>query len=394
MRIGNPAAAAKKSLWKEFDRFAEKAVYQIHTAKAKGIPIAGIYCVFAPGELIRAAGAVPIGLCGKEEGPIPAAETDLPAALCPLIKSSYGYALTKACPFFEAADFIIGETTCDGKKKMFELLGQRKPVHLMHLPYNQTLPAAVAYWHEEMRRLQSRLEEQTDCCVSNDALREQIRLHNRMRRAFQRLIRRNRPGRKPVAGMRFLPVLESKGFVVDMPGFVDMLERLAAEWEAEAGDEDPFLSAAPRVLLTGTPLGRGSEKVLRLLENAGATVVAMENCTGIKSIYRLTEEDSEEPLLAIARYYLDTPCACMTPNQGRIELILHLIRELGANAVVDLSWQCCHPYQIEAVPLKQALHAHGDLPLLHISTDYSGSDQGQLEVRIEAFLELVREKIM
>jgi len=91
-------------------------------AKAAGRPVVGILCEFTPRELILAAGAVPVCLCGGSAATIPAAEEYLPANLCPLIKSTFGYLVLKKNPFLEWADLVVAETTCDGKKKMFELL--------------------------------------------------------------------------------------------------------------------------------------------------------------------------------------------------------------------------------------------------------------------------------
>ncbi|TFG48261.1 MAG: 2-hydroxyacyl-CoA dehydratase, partial [Candidatus Brocadiia bacterium] len=92
-------------------------------AKAKGKHIVGMMCEYTPRELIMAADAVPVCLCGGSAEMIPPAEEHLPANLCPLIKSTYGYHIQKANPFLEMADLIVAETTCDGKKKMYELMG-------------------------------------------------------------------------------------------------------------------------------------------------------------------------------------------------------------------------------------------------------------------------------
>lgn len=359
----------------------------MESAAADGKKIAGIYCIFAPSELIRAAGAVPVGLCGKQQAPIPAAEEVLPAALCPLIKSSYGYAVTDTCPFFAASDFIVAETTCDGKKKMFELLADLKPLHLMHLPYTRDLSAGLEYWHAGVLRLRDFLEAQTGNRIRDNELRRQIQLHNRMRKSFQQLMQLNRPGREPVPGMDLLPVLESKGFAVDLENYLDLIDQLIAE--IRASQEKNIHADRPRILLTGTPLGKGSEKVLRMIEDAGAVVVGMENCSGIKGMYQLVDEEDPDPFMAIARRYLETPCACMTPNSNRMALISQLIYELGVDGVVDLSWQCCHPYQIESNAVERRAEGAAGVPYLNVSTDYSESDTGQLRVRIEAFLEVI-----
>ena len=76
-------------------------------------------------------------LCAFSDEPIPAAETKLPRNLCPLIKASYGFALTDTCPYFYFSDFILGETTCDGKRKMFELMNELKETYVMQLPHSR-----------------------------------------------------------------------------------------------------------------------------------------------------------------------------------------------------------------------------------------------------------------
>ena len=202
--------------YRQLESFSENCLKELETAKEAEVKVAGVYCLFAPSELIRAAGAIPVGLCGKQEAPIAAAEQTLPPALCPLIKSSYGFAITDTCPFFDAADFVIGETTCDGKKKMFELMAKMKPLHLMHLPYTSSYPAALEFWHAEILRFKTFLEDQTGRPIHADDVARQIDLENQVRLSFQRLMELNLPGRGPITGRHLLPVMESKGFSVDV----------------------------------------------------------------------------------------------------------------------------------------------------------------------------------
>jgi len=94
-----------------FEHLRERSHLEFERVKESGKKVVGLYCVFAPKELIRAAGAIPVSLCGKNQDPIREAEAVLPANLCPLIKSSYGYARTDTCPYFDFSDLVIGETT-------------------------------------------------------------------------------------------------------------------------------------------------------------------------------------------------------------------------------------------------------------------------------------------
>ena len=98
-----------------------------------------------------AAGAVVVSLCSTSDETIEEAEKDLPRNLCPLIKSSYGFGKTDKCPYFYFSDLVVGETTCDGKKKMYEYMAEFKAVHVMQLPNSSQDAASRALWKAEIR---------------------------------------------------------------------------------------------------------------------------------------------------------------------------------------------------------------------------------------------------
>ena len=118
----------------EFGEARQKGFLAVKDVKEQGGRVAGVFCTFTPYEILDAAGFLPVSLCGMSDEVIPAAEAHLPKNLCPLIKSSYGFAVSQKCPYTYFADLIVGETTCDGKKKMYELLGKLKKTYILHLP--------------------------------------------------------------------------------------------------------------------------------------------------------------------------------------------------------------------------------------------------------------------
>jgi len=372
---------------KAFTAFSEQSLAAIDACKQDGTPILGVYCIYAPSELIRAAGAVPIGLCGKKQAPIPAAEEILPAALCPLIKSSFGYAKTNTCPFFDLTDALLAETTCDGKKKMYEFLGRIKPLHLMHLPHTSRGAGAFDYWLNAQNELEDFLETLTGKRASEDELSRQIALANRLRREHLAIARLAADPRSPATGLDLLPVMESTGFVTDMEAYLARLADLRRELEQAVNHTPAPAKPRTRVLLTGTPLGKGCEKTLRLIEEQGAHVVAMDNCTGLKGL-DLEVDETGDPRRSLVRRYLRIPCSCMTPNTGRLDFIERLCAEFAVDAVVDSSWLGCHTYNVEAQVVREWCAEKG-LPFLHLETDYSESDTEQMRTRIEAFLELL-----
>ena len=369
-----------------FEKFSEHCLAALETAREGGRPIAGVYCIYAPLEIIRAAGCVPIGLCGKRQDPIQAAEAVLPASLCPLIKSSYGYAKTDTCPFFSAADFIIAETTCDGKKKMYEFLDRIKSVHLMHLPYDQSLDGALAFWSAEARRLAEFLVGHGGVPVTAEGLREEVDIQNSIRALMWEILRINADGPPLLTGMQLLPVLESKGFMVEAQPYLAALRRLRDELRELRPQVDPASrDRRPRILLTGTPVGKGSHKVLQLIEESGGVVVCLDNCSGMKGLDSPVSAHGD--LFAnVARRYLEIPCACMSPNPGRIGTVERLCRDFGIDGMVDLTWQGCHGFNVESRLVDEGAKRLG-VPFLHIETGYSESDTEQIRTRIEAFLE-------
>ncbi len=359
----------------------------IKEAKEKGEKVVGMYCMFSPQEIALAAGAKAVSLCGTSNDPVAEGETVLPRNLCPLIKSSLGFVLTDTCPYFHFADMVIGETTCDGKKKMFEEMAAYKPLHIMKLPQSSAEESDLKIWVDEMEKLIDFVEEELDVEITEDSLKEAIQLMNRERDVFRRLHQLNKTVPAPLSGLDMMLAQWFKGFNVDKEYGISLVEELIQELEERVARGEYFgTESSPRILFTGTPIGLGSEKVIRILEDTGADVVVLENCTGYKPL-DLDIDTEKDPVVAIAEKHLNLPCSCMTPNTDRLDLIGRLAEEYSVDGVVDLTWQACHTYNIESYSLKNYVNQTLGLPFLQVETDYSDSDLGQLQVRVEAFLE-------
>ena len=167
----------RKELPEVFEEFAEarkNSFLAIKKIKDAGTPIVGVFCTYLPREIANAMGAAVVGLCSVSDETIPDAEKDLPRNLCPLIKSSYGFAKTDKCPFFYFSDLVVGETTCDGKKKMYEMLAEFKPVHVVQLPNSQTEDGYELY-RKELIRFKEVLEEKFEVKITEEAIAKEIK---------------------------------------------------------------------------------------------------------------------------------------------------------------------------------------------------------------------------
>ncbi len=366
-----------------FRDVTSRNVLSLQEAKARGTKVVGQYCIYSPLEIALAAGAIPVSLCGTKNDSIPAAETMLPRSLCPLIKSSFGFALQDSCPYLAASDIVVADTTCDGKKKMYELLAAYKPLVLLQLPQIQD-GDAKAYWRKQYALLTERLEQDFGVSITTEKLREAIRLTNRFRHALKDVLDLAKRRPSPLSGMDMLDICFRASFMPDYEEAIRLLQAIAEEVGATSGEA----KAGPRILLTGVPAGLGSHKVIQLLEECGASVVCLDNCTCYKKV-RLLPDETGDPLTELAARYLDTPCAVMSPNPNRYTTLRELAADFAVDAVVDLTWQGCQTYDVESWSVKKFVREELHLPFLQIVTDYSPADTEQLKVRIEAFLEML-----
>jgi benzoyl-CoA reductase/2-hydroxyglutaryl-CoA dehydratase subunit BcrC/BadD/HgdB len=353
-------------------------------AKAAGRPVVGILCEYTPRELIMAAGGVPVCLCGGSAKTIPAAEQHLPANLCPLIKSTYGYHLLRNNPFLEMADLVVGETTCDGKKKMYELMAESRPMYVLELPNKSGDPDAFEYWVHELKQFRAFLAERFATDVTDDKIREatgQLNRERALRRAVAGLMKSDHP---PLSGRQ---VLDCKSSIWAMPAAMQNYRRVLDASCGKCGNGNGLV----RVLMTGVPMVHGAERVLDIVEQSGGLVVATENCTGLKPLLEDVDAAAADPLRALAEKYFHLPCSVMTPNDRRLDTLRQLATDYRAECVVELVWQACLTYDVESHRVKRFIEDLG-LPYLHIETDYSPSDSARIAMRVEALLETVRSR--
>lgn len=379
-----------KELPEVFEEFAEQrknSFLAVKEAKEKGIPVVGSYCTYFPKELPMAIGAAAVSLCSMSGETIEVAEQDLPKNLCPLIKASYGFAKTDKCPYFYFSDLIVGETTCDGKKKMYELMSQFKDVYVMQLPQSQD-ERGRKFWRESCLELKRKLEEKFGTVITDEAVRQAVHTENGVRRALQRFYGVMKHDPAPITGLELFRVLYGSTFKLDRSGLADELNALTDKIEAEnaAGKK---LDKRPRILITGCPMGGATEKVIEAIENNGGVVVTYENCSGAKAIEREVKEDTDDIYGAIADRYLGIGCSVMTPNNNRFKLLDEMIDEYKVDGVVEMVLQACHTYSVESKSVRRFVTHDKEIPYIYIETDYSKTDVGQLNTRLAAFVEML-----
>lgn len=375
------------AIFEGFSEARQKGFLTVMELKEQGIPLVGTYCTFMPQEIAMAAGAVVVSLCSTSDETIEEAEKDLPRNLCPLIKSSYGFGKTDKCPYFYFSDLVVGETTCDGKKKMYEYMAEFKAVHVMQLPNSAQDAASRALWKAEILRLQQAVEARFGTPITGAALREAIRLKNQERRALANFYRVGQLNPPALSGSDILKVVYGATFRFDKAALIDELNAMA-ERVRQAWQDGKRLAARPRILITGCPIGGAAEKVVRAVEENGGWVVGYENCTGAKATEQCVAETGDV-YDALTDKYLAIGCSCLSPNDQRLTLLSQMVEEYQADGVVDVILQACHTYAVESLAIKRHVRQQHNIPCIAIETDYSTADTGQLSTRVAAFIEML-----
>ena len=365
-------------------------IEEIYEAKKAKRKIVGTFCVYVPEEIILAVDGICIGLCAGAEVGSSEAERFIPRNTCALIKAFMGFKLAGLCPYVELTDLIVGETTCDGKKKAYEMFNDiTKKVYVMELPDMKSAGDRML-WLGEVRRFRQKMEELSGKKITLEALRKAASVVNAKRKALQRLSRLRAADPSPISGLDAL-LVNQIAFYDDPVRFTEMTNKLCDELEGRVkkgmGVTDRGL---PRILISGSPMAIPNWKLHSIIEGSGAVVVGEESCVGERNHRNLLDENFssvDEALEKIASRYMGINCACFTPNTERMDDIKSLVDSLHADGVIHYSLQFCTPYMMEAYKAEKAITK---VPFMRIETDYSMEDVGQLKSRVEAFIEMVK----
>ena len=371
---------------------SRRCLSYIQAQREKGKNVVGIYCGYAPMEVIRAAGLVPAVLCAFADKTIAAGETVLPANLCPLIKSSYGFIRTDTCPFYALSEAVIAETTCDGKKKMFEFIADIKPTHVMDLPQLPDQKEAQDNWTTMIRKLAGFLETTFKTKISDDRIEQEIKNTNLKNKLLNQIF--------DFAALPSVPLtwqevydLTYFGQVATTEDMLPMLEAALAKLQKRVADGVYHgKKDSPRVLVSGCPVGGDATKIFNIIEEAGGVIVYLDACTGMKAYAGHFEEGAPDPYRSVSKRYLDVPCSCMTPNDRRLSELDLIIDKFKPDVIIDVVLHACHSYNIESSKVKTHVETRHKKPFLKIETDYSQGDVEQIRTRVEAVLETVSKR--
>ena len=284
------------------------------------------------------------------------------------------------------ADLIFAETSCDGKKKMYELLSRQNRVYYYQVAQGADRDYVNPLIYSECKCLAKELEKRFGTPVTDDAIRSAGALYNQERESILNLMEIQCQIPPAAWGRDIFHALEEHRTLPDVK------ERTAANrttLKALSSQDSPVPKYAKRILVTGCPLSGVHDKILEAIEDNGGVVVCFENCEVMKAAVRHFDTEKEDVYAALADCYQNTACAIMSPNYQRFELLARLVQDYKVDGILDITLQTCHPYTVERDKMVRFCEDSLGIPYMAVETDAGESDKGQLTTRITAFIEML-----
>ncbi len=341
--------------------------------------VIGFFCPYVPEELLHAAGALPLRLMGT---PIKMSnvQAHLPPNCCHLVKSSLESLLQGELDFLKG---IVFSHTCDAMQGLSEIwpFQKRLPFHFnFMMPSHLDSELSRSYLKAEIKRLKDFLESYLGK-IDLQRIKTSIELFNRIREKLGEIYAR-RKFTNELSGSYFAQIIRA-GYLMDRQRYLELLTDLliGLPEQTEASQESVPIFLAGN--MTHTP------SYFSLIEDAGATVVQDDLCSGARFL-RLKVPDLSDPIEALTQRYF-TSFLCPTKYKGpqaHMETLLKEVKKSGANGVIFLLYKYCEPHYFDYPDLRSALESEG-IPTLLLEVDDPSFALGQLKIRIQAFVEML-----
>ncbi len=351
--------------------------------EASGAPVVGVFCAYAPPEVIWAAGALPIRLRGAGSLDSAMADTYMTGRTCTFVRHVMSLALDGRYDFLEGE---VSLNTCDHVRRACDLWRLKTPLRFhgfISLP-RDARESLYSYYRDEVRTLGESLAEHLGTTLSKNKLKQACALYNKVRKLVSRVDQLRARRRPLLSGADALTVAVASQ-VMPPERFCALAEQLLEAAEA-ARPRGPVPRA--RLLLAGGELDE--PEFVAALERQGAVVAADTLCFGSRNAAEPVRRYGSDPLDAICRRtFFQTSCARMMGSfPDRVEDLLERCRQRDIDGVVFQRLKFCDPWGSDAHNLRHRLRDLG-VPLLLLEREYGMAHAGQVSTRVQAFMELI-----
>ena len=356
--------------------------------RAKGKKALGIVCCHVPHEILHAADILPVRLRATGCEDYSEAEVWMSSFSCSFAKSILQY-------FIDGVYDLDGLVTSDGCMQAVRIYDNwrayakknGKAQTLIEIGAPRMVSATTTeYYAEELRLLAQKLEELTGNKITDEKLRASIALYNEERALVKALLELQKAENPVITGTEAMTIMLAS---TNMP--VEEYTALLRAFLADAAGRTPVSDHRARLILIGSALD--NPKYIEAIENKGGLIVADTICLGSMAFGDALEPKTDDLYSALADYYLNRiVCPRMIDNRDALhELIIRKAQDFKVDGVLYQKMQNCECWGGENLYLEPALKDIG-IPVLYLEREQKLANIGQLEIRAEAFIEMVEKE--
>lgn len=374
----------KSGVLDRFQRMSRTLVNpELQGFKDAGGKVIGGFCSYVPEEIITAAGLLPFRMRATGSTGTDEADAYLSQTNCSFCRHCLSMAIRGDYAFLDGAVWL---NSCDHVRRIYDNWKRKVDTpftHMISLP-RKTGERQAEWLTGEFVRLKDALEGHFAVTITEERLRDAIRLHNENRRLQKRLYELRTNDRPPITGSEALAVMVA-GTAVPVDTYNQLLQELLQDLANVPGHS----GYRARLMVIGGILD--DPAWLDIIEDLGGLVVTDSLCFGSRVCWAEVNEATDDPLATLARYQvIDRPaCPRMYGEQPhRADFVREMIREFKVDGVIGERIVFCDYWSGEHFLLGKQFKAEG-VPFLKLDREYLLGGVGQLRTRVQAFLETI-----
>ena len=373
-------------LLNEFKECSEHPYRVISAYKQEGKKVIGVLPYFAPVELVVAAGMVPMGIWGSNKKTIAQAKEYCATFYCTIAQLALEMLLDGT---LDQLDGIITPTICDTLRPMSQnfrvaMEGKLPCIFLAH-PQNRKPAFGLQFTVDQYMHVKSELEKISGNTITDEALRDAIKVMNRSRKARREFVKLAGQHPEAISAVERSAVLRSACFM-EPAVHAQKLEELNEELSKLPTSNWKGRKVVTSGIICDNP------KLLQIFDDNNIAIAADDVAQETRA-FRVDASEEGDPMMALAQQFADQDYDVLLYDEHsnknrRADYVVQMVKESGAQGLVLFMQQFCDPEEMEYPYLKKALDDAG-IPHIKLGVDQQMRDFGQASTAIQAFADVL-----